>query len=85
MRRRLRILQELVRDSQYVVDEGLIAAAIIARATTRRMVPEIEFRNDLRAPRVQSFRPSRHARSFRPCNAAVPSEGWSLIAPSRRF
>jgi hypothetical protein len=83
MRRRIQILQQLVRDAQYAVDEALIADAILAREMARRLVPETAFRNDLRAPRVQSFRPSRHARSFRPCD--VSGEGRSLIAPWRRM
>jgi type IV secretory pathway VirD2 relaxase len=84
MRRRIQQLQQLLRDSQYVVDERLIATAIIARATARGLVPEIEFRNDLRAPRVQSFRPTRHARSFRPCVGSKAADGLGLLVPSRR-
>jgi hypothetical protein len=51
-----------------VVDDALVADAIVARITTRLLVPETRFANDPRPPQVQSFRPSRHARSFRPCN-----------------
>jgi hypothetical protein len=74
MQRRLRLLRQLVLDSQYAVDEAAVAAAIVARATARRLVPATAFRNDLRGrdPQVRSFRPSRQARSFRPCNVAVP-------------
>lgn len=85
MRRRIQILQELVGDSQYVIDEGLIADSIVARALARRLVPGTEFRNDVRElPQVQSFRPSRQARSFRPCIGAKSGEGLGLIAPWRR-
>jgi hypothetical protein len=79
MQRRLRLLRQLVLDSQYAVDEAAVAAAIVARATARRLVPATSFRNDVRGDhidhgdrQVRSFRPSRQARSFRPCNAAVP-------------
>jgi hypothetical protein len=53
--RRAQLLRQLVLDSQYVIDEELIAAAILARN-----------------PQVRSFRPSRQARSFRPCNLQSP-------------
>jgi hypothetical protein len=64
-------IRQLVRDSQYVVDEQLVAAAMIARAQLRRAVADASFRNDVRAvvaPRkVRSFRPSTQIRSFRRC------------------
>jgi hypothetical protein len=64
-------IRELVRNSQYVIDEQLVAAAMIARAQLRRTVADASFRNDLHAATparaVRSFRPSRHVRSFRPC------------------
>jgi hypothetical protein len=64
---RAHLLRQLVLDSQYVIDEHLVAAAILARATARRLLAEASFRNDIRAPRaVRSFRPSTHVRSFRP-------------------
>jgi hypothetical protein len=75
MQTRIRLLRELLFDLQYEVDEALVAEAIVARATARRLVPGTVFRNDirdLRGPRVQSFRPSRQARSFRPCSSARP-------------
>ncbi|HEX4484605.1 MAG TPA: hypothetical protein VH081_12590 [Solirubrobacteraceae bacterium] len=60
-----------MRDSQYVIDERLVAAAMIARAQLRGTVADASFRNDLRAPSapraVRSFRPSKKARSFRRC------------------
>ncbi|HTA15679.1 MAG TPA: hypothetical protein VK781_12560 [Solirubrobacteraceae bacterium] len=89
MQRQIRQLRELVLDSQYAVDTAAVAEAIIARATARRAVMGITFRNDVRAPEVQSqqvrsFRPSRQARSFRPCNAMSSEDGLLTIPPWRR-
>ncbi len=64
---RAQLLRQLVLDSQYVIDEHLVAAAILARAATRRLVAEAGFRSDPRPLPVRSFRPSAQARSFRPC------------------
>ena len=65
--RRAQLLRQLVLDSQYVIDEHLVAAAILARAATRRALADAGFRHDVRAARgVRSFRPSAHVRSFRP-------------------
>jgi hypothetical protein len=69
---RIQLLRQLVLDSQYVVDENALADAIVARVLARRLVPELRFRNDSRGPQVRSFRPSAHARSFRPCNLHRP-------------
>jgi hypothetical protein len=71
------LLRKLVRDSQYVIDEHLVASAILARATARRMVGDVVFRNDVRkgtatARPVRSFRPSSQARSFGPCTLGGP-------------
>ena len=64
-------IRQLVRNSQYVIDEQLVAAAMIARAQLRRTVADAAFRNDPHvaepARAVRSFRPSRQVRSFRPC------------------
>jgi hypothetical protein len=68
---RAQLLRQLVLDSQYVIDEEILAEAIVARAATRRLVSGAAFRNDVRGPQVRSFRPSRHARSFRPCNLGM--------------
>jgi hypothetical protein len=67
--RRAQLIRQLVLDSQYAIDEHLVASAILARAATRGLVGASAFRNDAREPRhmVRSFRPSRQARSFRPC------------------
>jgi hypothetical protein len=65
---RAHLIRKLVLDSQYVIDEHLIAGAILARARTRSLIGAAGFRNDIVAPpQVRSFRPSTHARSFRPC------------------
>ena len=70
MQRQIQLLRQLVLDSQYAVDPTSVADAILVRAATRRAVLGTTFRNDPRgAPQVRSFRPSRQARSFRPCNA----------------
>jgi hypothetical protein len=73
--KRAQLLRQLLLDSQYAVDEQLVAAAIVARATTRRLVPDAAFRNDVRGPQVRSFRPSKQARSFRPCNMPMSRDG----------
>jgi hypothetical protein len=66
---RVREIRRLIDDSQYVVDEQLVAAAMIARAQLRRAVADASFRNDVRIPAraVRSFRPSKQIRSFRRC------------------
>jgi hypothetical protein len=69
---RAQLIRELVLDSQYVIDEQLVASAILARARTRGLIGAVAFRNDLPAPNpVRSFRPTSNARSFRPCAFAV--------------
>ncbi|MFI4990250.1 MAG: hypothetical protein ACHQHO_04975 [Solirubrobacterales bacterium] len=65
---RAHLIRELVLDSQYVIDEHIVASAILARATTRSLIGGAAFRNDSPAPHsVRSFRPTSHVRSFRPC------------------
>jgi hypothetical protein len=76
MQRQIQLLRQLVLDSQYAVDEGVVAEAIIARATARGAVEGVSFRNDLHSSRardtqVRSFRPTSRARSFRPCIGSV--------------
>jgi hypothetical protein len=86
MQRHIQLLKDLVLDSRYGVDEHIVAEAIIARAVTRRAVMGTTFRNDIReaapepAPQVRAFRPTRQARSFRPCIGVEDA----LIAPWRR-
>jgi hypothetical protein len=48
METRLKLIQELVRDSLYPVDESAVASAIIARLRARRTVPDAPFRGDAR-------------------------------------
>lgn len=81
MQRQIQLLRELVLDSRYAVDPASVADAILIRAATRRAVLGSTFRNDPRAPQVRSFRPSRQARSFRPCNARGLVEGLIEIPP----
>lgn len=80
--RQIQLLKELVSDGLYAVDEFTVADAILARLLTRVAVPGATFRNDVRglAPQVRSFRPTRQARSFRPCTG----DEDALIAPWRR-
>lgn len=80
MQRQVQLLRQLILDSQYAVDAGAVADAILARATARRTVVGIAFRNDVRGPEVRSFRPTRHARSFRPCISRRPADGLIAIA-----
>jgi hypothetical protein len=69
---RAQLIRKLVLDSHYVIDEHLVARAILARATVRGLVGDAAFRNDAQsAGRVRSFRPSAQARSFRPCTLGV--------------
>lgn len=89
MQRQIQQLRQLVLDSQYAVDERTVADAIVARAMARRAVMGTTFRNDVRGPdvnafQVRSFRPSRQARSFRPCNAMNSEDGLRTTAPWRR-
>jgi hypothetical protein len=66
MNPRVRLLKEMVSDGLYVVDDGAVAEAILLRAMTRHMLPDVAFRGaPRRAPEVRSFRPHRGARSFR--------------------
>jgi hypothetical protein len=80
MQRQIQLLRQLILDSQYAVDAGAVAEAILTRAATRRAVMGTTFRNDLRGPEVRSFRPTRHARSFRPCISKRPPDGIIAIA-----
>jgi hypothetical protein len=45
--RRAQLLRQLVLESQYVIDEQMIAAAIVARALMRMTIADVAFRNDL--------------------------------------
>lgn len=81
--RRTQLIRQLVLDSQYVVDEAALADAIIARGTARRLVGGIAFRNDVRRPRVRSFRRTTQARSFRPPDSRMPRGARGSIDPGR--
>jgi hypothetical protein len=73
---RAHLLRQLVLDSQYVIDEHLVAAAILARATARRALADASFRNATRPPHaVRSFRPTRQVRSFRPYGMRTALDG----------
>ncbi len=78
---RAHTIRKLVLDSQYVIDERVVAAAILARAATRRAVAGASFRNDARARRtVRSFRPSTDVPSFRPCALRRSRQGRGTAA-----
>jgi hypothetical protein len=80
--RQIQLLKELVSDAQYAVDERAVADAILARALARQAVMGTSFRNDIRGPasQIRSFRPTRKARSFRPCTGIEDG----AIGPWRR-
>jgi hypothetical protein len=66
MNSRVRLLKELVGDGLYVVDDAAVADAVLLRAQTRHMLPDVAFRGTPRPePEVRSFRPHRGAKSFR--------------------
>jgi hypothetical protein len=65
--RRAQLLRQLVLDSRYVIDEHLVATAMLARAAVRRAVAGVSFRNE--APR-----PSR-ARTLQLPDGAAPPIG----------
>ena len=71
MKARTKVLGQLIRDSQYVVDERAVADSIILRSLARQLVPDLAFSSPLPTPAVRSFRRTRGARSFR-------LEGWAL-------
>lgn len=61
----VRLLRQLVRDSLYVVDEGAVADALLARARVRATVARRQLANERPEPIVRSFRRDPGARSFR--------------------
>jgi hypothetical protein len=69
-------IAQLVRESLYELDEHVIAEAILARALARALVPQTEFRNDLRGRAARS----REVRSFHP---TVRARSFHLVDPSR--
>jgi hypothetical protein len=82
--RRAQLIRQLVLDSQYVIDEDIVAAAILARGAARTLICEAALRNDARAAQVRSFRPTKEARSFRPCNLQPARDGRAVPARWRR-
>lgn len=44
---RVQLIRELVRDSQYSIDEQLVAVAIVVRAMLRMTIADATFRNDV--------------------------------------
>lgn len=62
---RTKVLKELVRESQYIVDPAAVAEAIIARSLVRQVLPDMSFRGTPSVPPARSFRPHRGGRSFR--------------------
>jgi hypothetical protein len=63
---RAKVLKELVRESQYVVDPSAVADAIIARSLVRLIVPQVSLRSSSPGiPPARSFRRHRGGRSFR--------------------
>ena len=50
MNARVKVLKELVRDGQYVVDPAAVAEAIVARSLARRVLPDVSFRSTPAAP-----------------------------------
>ncbi|MDP1850691.1 MAG: hypothetical protein Q8K79_23070 [Solirubrobacteraceae bacterium] len=66
MNPRVKLLKELVNSELYVIDHLAVADAILLRAMTRHMLPDMAFRGTPRPqPEVRSFRPHRGAKSFR--------------------
>jgi hypothetical protein len=59
------VLRQLLEDSMYVIDEQLVAEAILLRSEARAAVPGLNFGNERNAPAVRSFRLEHEARSFR--------------------
>ncbi len=82
--RRAQLIRQLVLDSQYVIDEEVVAAAILARGAAHSLVCEATFRNDARETHVRSFRPTKEARSFRPCNLQPARDGRAVPTRWRR-
>lgn len=80
---RVELLKELVGDGLYVVDYVAVADAVLLRAMTRRMLPEVTFRGTVRPePAVRPFRPYRGVRSFRLTGSERPAPGDSGASPA---
>ena len=64
MNKRTQLLQQLISEGIYVVDEAAVAESMMLRAAARRAIPGLEFSVSMRPP-VRSFRRADNARSFR--------------------
>jgi hypothetical protein len=53
MNARAKVLKQLVRESQYVVDPDAVAKAIVARLVAGRGLPDVSFRSTPAVPRVR--------------------------------
>jgi hypothetical protein len=65
MNPRIKVLKQLVREQQYVIDPRAVAEAILVRSLAQQVLPDVSFRSTPAPPQVRSFRPQRGARSFR--------------------
>jgi hypothetical protein len=63
--RRTRVLRQLIADSMYMIDDRLVAEAIVTRMRARVISPGISFGNEPNSSAVRSFRLEHEARSFR--------------------
>jgi hypothetical protein len=62
---RCRVLRELIRESLYVVDERVVADAIVARTAVRAAVADSSFRSETAGMQDRSIRRDLGARPFR--------------------
>ena len=82
MNSRLKVLKQLVADGHYVIDESVVAEAILLRSAARQMLPDVTFRCAPKgASTVRSFRPHRGAQSFRLTEAGCGSVHANGAAP----
>ena len=66
-----RTLRQLIGEGMYVVDEGTVARAILARASVHETVARAGFHSGIQAPHLRSFRRSPGGRSFRLVRSAA--------------
>jgi hypothetical protein len=67
MNARTALLKQMIADGTYVIDERVIAEAILLRSMARSVVPDLPFRcvsPQRRQQQVRSFRPHRGAPRF---------------------
>ena len=65
MTARVKVLKQLIRESLYIIDERLVADAIMLRMHAGETLPEFSLRTYARGPQIRSFRRHDDARSFR--------------------